>query len=47
MVAILSRLRGRPEVVVECRRCGTNVQRARADCPTCGESDFAEYVIRT
>lgn len=46
MVAILSLLRSRPEVVIECRHCGTDVQAGQHACPTCGGSGFAEYVIR-
>lgn len=33
-------------VVEECRRCGTTLESTRADCPSCGCSDIAEYRIR-
>ena len=45
MSRLLARLRGRPEIVIECRRCGTSVAVAEGACPTCGGSGFAEYVI--
>ena len=27
----------------ECRRCGTTVERAAGDCPSCESTDIAQY----
>lgn len=34
-----------PQIVYECRRCGTNLQTPNAACPYCGPTDVARYVI--
>jgi uncharacterized OB-fold protein len=36
---------GGPEVVVECRRCGTGVSPGTEECPDCGASEFCRYEI--
>ncbi|WP_394341359.1 hypothetical protein [Natrarchaeobius oligotrophus] len=36
----------RPTVIEECRRCGTTIETARTDCPTCGCDDIVTYQIR-
>lgn len=34
--------RGEGDVAVhECRRCGTSVESAQAECPACGSADIA------
>ncbi|MFC4541724.1 hypothetical protein ACFO5R_07265 [Halosolutus amylolyticus] len=33
-------------VVVECRRCGTSVERGARACPTCNCDDIVTYTIR-
>lgn len=32
-----------PEVVVECRQCGTTVGPETDACPECGQTDFCRY----
>jgi uncharacterized OB-fold protein len=34
-----------PDVVVECRRCGTTVSPATDVCPECGATAFSRYEI--
>jgi len=34
-----------PEVIHECRRCGTIVDAATAECPTCEVDSIARYEI--
>ncbi len=36
----------RETVVVECRRCGTTVDRGTSVCSVCDSEDIAEYTIR-
>ncbi|SHH20899.1 hypothetical protein SAMN05443636_2039 [Halobaculum gomorrense] len=35
--------RNRTEVYWECRRCGTTVDGATEECPTCGSAQIARY----
>lgn len=35
----------RDQVVYECRRCGTTVDRDTDDCPACGATAIARYDI--
>jgi DNA-directed RNA polymerase subunit RPC12/RpoP len=34
-----------PEVVYECRHCGTSVDKDTEACPTCGSKTIATYRI--
>lgn len=45
MFAFLRRLRTRPsiDVLIECRHCGTSVDRGMSNCPACGMTEFAHY----
>jgi rubrerythrin len=33
------------EVIIECRNCGTTVERETEECPDCGASEFVRYEI--
>ncbi len=35
-----------PEIVYECRRCGTSVEQTESVCPYCGLSEIAVYDLR-
>jgi len=35
-----------PSVVVECRRCGTTVDRGTVTCPVCESRDIVTHEIR-
>ena len=35
--------RGRPGKFRECRRCGTTIERANGECPSCGSTDIVRY----
>lgn len=45
---ILGTLFGRegPELVVECRHCGTSLDRGTAVCPVCEGEEVARYAIQ-
>lgn len=34
------------QVIYECRRCGTTVDRSAESCPVCGAAEIAQYDIR-
>lgn len=36
----------RTAVVVECRRCGTTVERGTTACPVCDSGEIVTYQIR-
>lgn len=33
------------QVIYECRRCGTTLERRTANCPYCGRTHVARFVI--
>ncbi|WP_436924178.1 hypothetical protein [Halosimplex amylolyticum] len=45
MGLIASLVPDRDTVVVECRRCGTTVDRGTSVCSVCDSEDIAEYTI--
>lgn len=47
MGSLLDRLLSRDagETVIECRRCGTTLEEAAEECPTCGAAEIVVYDV--
>ncbi len=35
----------RPDVIIECRHCGTTIDPPSEACPECGTTEFCRYEI--